>query len=100
MVYYILRNQHRIGPLIIEELSQMKVSKDTLVWYEGLSEWTKAGELLELLDIIIDNKKSTKTPINELFSAFNFWDSSYHSADALQLLKAPYPNMGLTPGTY
>src|SRR5436853_6131403 len=40
------------GPFDIEELKNKKISKDTMVWYEGLDTWTKAGNIPELKEAI------------------------------------------------
>ncbi|HMW71682.1 MAG TPA: DUF4339 domain-containing protein, partial [Cellvibrionaceae bacterium] len=38
-----------------------KISKETPIWYEGLPEWTKAGEIPELSELF---RNSTPPPIN------------------------------------
>ena len=48
MQYYYLKNRLRYGPVKFEELKSKDIKKDTLVWYEGLKDWTKAGEIKEL----------------------------------------------------
>ena len=58
MLYYILKNTQRTGPCRLDELRQMEISWDTLVWYEGLDGWTKANEILELLDIVNGSRGS------------------------------------------
>lgn len=49
--YYISDGQNTIGPLSKLNLFNQNISKDTLVWYEGLSEWKKAGDIEELADL-------------------------------------------------
>lgn len=49
--YYYSDGQQQLGPLSKEELQSKGITKETLVWYEGLSEWTKAGELEDLADL-------------------------------------------------
>lgn len=41
------------GPFDIEDLKTKKLTKNTPVWYEGLKEWTIAGEVDELKGILI-----------------------------------------------
>lgn len=58
--YYIFINEERKGPLSFEELKQENISKETLVWYEGLTEWKKANEVEELKELF----KVIPPPIN------------------------------------
>lgn len=51
MEYYYLKNRLRYGPVKFEELKSKDIKKDTLVWYEGLKDWTKAGEIKELKEL-------------------------------------------------
>jgi len=46
--YFFHNGTEQIGPLRLDELKLKKITKDSPVWYEGLSEWTTAGELEEL----------------------------------------------------
>lgn len=46
--YYFSDGQERFGPFSFEELRNQSISKDTLIWHEGLDEWIKAGDLPEL----------------------------------------------------
>ena len=47
-----------IGPLALHEL-RGRVTRETLVWKEGMVEWMKAGELQELVPVLA----STKPPL-------------------------------------
>lgn len=49
--FYISDGQNTIGPLSKLKLFSKNITKDTLVWYEGLSEWKKAGDMEELADL-------------------------------------------------
>ena len=51
MKYYFLKNRFRYGPVKFEDLKSKDIKKDTLVWYEGLKDWTKAGEIKELKEL-------------------------------------------------
>lgn len=51
MQYYFLKNRFRYGPVKFEELKSKDIKKDTLVWYEGLKDWTKAEEIKELKEL-------------------------------------------------
>ena len=48
--YYYEKEGQKIGPLLKEELNG-KISKDTLVWKDGLENWIKASQLTELNDL-------------------------------------------------
>lgn len=59
MEYYYLKNRFRYGPVKFEDLKSKDIKKDTLVWYEGLKDWTKAEEIKELKELF----KVTPPPI-------------------------------------
>ena len=40
------------GPFVVEELKQQAIGPETLVWYEGLAQWTIAGTLDELATVL------------------------------------------------
>ena len=46
--YYYEYNGHQIGSVTFEELQAKKIEPTTLVWYEGLTEWTEAKNIPEL----------------------------------------------------
>ena len=46
--YYIEKNGQQSKPLTVEELQSKNISKQTLVWYEGLENWTSAENIPEL----------------------------------------------------
>lgn len=50
--YYIDKNQVQQGPADENELRAARINASTPVWYEGLSEWTTAGEIKELEPIL------------------------------------------------
>lgn len=50
--YFIHNGQQQIGPFSFEELRHKGINTKTMVWYEGLSEWSEAGKLEELNEII------------------------------------------------
>ena len=62
--------QQQFGPVAKEEL-QGKITKETLVWCEGMENWTNAGDVEELADMfpniptpppIPEQKKTTPPP--------------------------------------
>lgn len=49
--YYYSDGQSQFGPVSKEELLTKGITKETLVWYEGLADWIKAGDSKELEDL-------------------------------------------------
>ena len=50
--YFYSDGKEKYGPLSLDELKQEGISKQTLVWFEGLDDWTPAGELDEMKPIL------------------------------------------------
>lgn len=63
MMYYISDGQDTIGPLSKLKLYSQNITKDTLVWYEGLSEWKRAGDVEELADLFSSKQVTPPLPI-------------------------------------
>lgn len=51
--YFYLKNGQQIGPVSFEELKKLSICKDTLVWHEGLSDWTQAQNVDELKTLFV-----------------------------------------------
>lgn len=51
--YYYVIDEVQRGPVSFNELKKIKISKQTMVWYEGLTNWAEAGDLEELVDLWI-----------------------------------------------
>lgn len=51
--YYLHNGQESIGPFTKEELNEQKITKDTPVWSDGMTDWKKAGEIDELKIILL-----------------------------------------------
>lgn len=66
--YFIIINGQQSGPFSLEELFDRHITSETLVWAEGMQNWTPAWEIEELKDILrgIDPRSSayngTTTP--------------------------------------
>lgn len=56
--YFIHNGEIENGPFDIEQLKTMQIKSETPIWYEGLQNWTVAGNVEELKSILI----STSTP--------------------------------------
>lgn len=50
--YYVNEMGTQAGPVDITALSSLNIKGDTLVWYEGLSEWVPARTVAELAQIL------------------------------------------------
>lgn len=51
--YFYVKESQRFGPVSFEDLKKVNLTKETLVWFEGLEEWKKAKEIPELADLLI-----------------------------------------------
>lgn len=69
--YFYSDGNTSIGPFTLEDLKKQNINQDTLIWYQGLEEWTPAGELSELADlfelnpppiIVTENNKAKEEP--------------------------------------
>jgi len=50
-IYFIVRNSQKQGPYTKEQLIEIGITAQTLVWYTGLENWTEARYLDDLKDI-------------------------------------------------
>lgn len=46
--YFYADGQNHLGPFKIEELKNKNITRETLVWCEGMSDWKKASDIVEL----------------------------------------------------
>jgi hypothetical protein len=46
--YYLCISDQWFGPMSIDKLREYPVSKDMLIWWPGLNEWKRVGELSDL----------------------------------------------------
>lgn len=51
--YFIHNGETENGPFDIEQLKTMQIKSETPIWYEGMQNWTVAGNVEELKSIII-----------------------------------------------
>ena len=51
--YYYADNDQQFGPFTVDELKTKRLKKSTLVWTEGMQDWTFANEIEELKNILI-----------------------------------------------
>jgi uncharacterized RDD family membrane protein YckC len=58
-IFYLAVNGQQIGPFTIDELKAKNIHRDTLVWTEGLDNWTKA----EYIPLLKDALRATPPPL-------------------------------------
>ena len=63
--YYYAENGQQFGPFTAEELTVKKIKKETLVWYDGLSDWVSACEVDELKSILVPTPPPLPKPLKE-----------------------------------
>lgn len=51
--YYLNDGTAQQGPFTLEELQSKNITPQTPVWYDGLADWTTAGQVEELKDILV-----------------------------------------------
>ncbi|MBK7799827.1 MAG: DUF4339 domain-containing protein [Saprospiraceae bacterium] len=51
--YFYIKNEKELGPFDLEELKSEKIKRDTLVWFQGIKDWTKASNVPELDELFI-----------------------------------------------
>ena len=49
--YYCYHNGNQLGPISMDELRNLNIRRDTMVWRDGLQDWVAAGSLPELSGI-------------------------------------------------
>ncbi len=61
MQYFIVINDVQQGPFSIDELRQRNITSDTLVWAEGMPQWTPAWQVEELRPLFYDDAQAAQT---------------------------------------
>lgn len=51
--FYLQEGDKHIGPFTLTDLKDKKISQDTLIWYEGLTDWTTANSIDELKPLFV-----------------------------------------------
>ncbi len=49
--FYIHKDDQQQGPFTIDELKDLKITRETMVWFEGADEWKQAIEIEDLQEI-------------------------------------------------
>jgi predicted transcriptional regulator len=51
--YFLHNGTENSGPFTLEELKEKKIVRETPVWYEGIEDWTVAGEIAALGSLFV-----------------------------------------------
>ncbi len=62
MDFFIIENGQQVGPFTIAQLAERKITSETLVWKEGMTNWAPAWTVSELRYILEENQGQ---PLNE-----------------------------------
>lgn len=64
--YYYAEGESQFGPYTLDELKRFRITKDTLVWTEGMDDWIAAAHVQELETLFIQSPP--KIPQQQNFS--------------------------------
>lgn len=73
--YYYTDGTDRFGPFTLDELRAKNISRTTQVWYQGLDDWTPAGNLPELNQLF---GQAPPLPVEQFSSNPAVLDSMYN----------------------
>lgn len=59
--FYYAKGDDNVGPIFLDELKTLELSDDTLIWYDGIANWTELKNIPELYPIL--NIKKTPPPL-------------------------------------
>lgn len=62
MQYWAVIDNERKGPMTLEELVNLNIFPETLVWREGLTEWIPAKDLCELSQLFVNHVEPPVVP--------------------------------------
>lgn len=62
MKYFIIENEQQTGPFTLEELQEKGIKSHTMVWKEGMDDWTPAWHVEELKEIIFGESQPVTPP--------------------------------------
>ncbi len=63
MEYFIVENGKQAGPFSIAQLAEKHIKPETLVWKEGMADWTPAWKIAELKFILAEGSQQTGTAV-------------------------------------
>lgn len=96
--YFYSDGKQKHGPLSFEELLNEDISKQTLIWFDGLDDWTLAGELDEMKAILEVQPppilKAEKNKSKTILKKYQDWFNSVPSET--EKIVAKYLNIIIT----
>lgn len=66
MNYFIIINDVQQGPFTVEELSQLGLRQDSLVWCEGMAQWTPAWQVEELKPLLFGTRQQERLSVEPM----------------------------------
>jgi hypothetical protein len=69
--YFLHIDGRQVGPYSKEELQQIRITRDTMLWFEGQEQWEEAGSVSELADLFkhqpppFQPKQATPPPMSD-----------------------------------
>ena len=63
--FYFAKGGNKFGPKTLEELKTQELCCDTLIWHDGMENWTEIKDIPELYNILKINKLPPPLPKNE-----------------------------------
>jgi len=63
--YYYHNGKDQQGTFTFDELKEKKLTKETMIWFEGIQSWQKVSEIDELKTLFIEIPPPLKPPILE-----------------------------------
>jgi hypothetical protein len=67
--YFTNNGKDQEGPFSLDDLKQKGITSKTKIWFDGIGDWTEAGQIEELKDIILKTPPPFEkgNPINQTF---------------------------------
>ncbi len=62
--YFMYDGKMKDGPFSLEELKAKPLKKETLIWYDGLKDWGKAGDIDDLNEFFTQKATPPPLPVN------------------------------------
>ena len=97
--FYIDSNNEQKGPISPLNFSIYNITPDTLVWCEGMADWTRAGSVDELHDVFVTQQtQATPPPYANNGGGYN--QQQAQSFQQPQQTMQPCPDSNLVWATY
>lgn len=74
ILYYLYVNNKEEGPFNFDDLKNLSIHAETLVWFSGIDNWQQAGQIAHLQTLFNDQKLSAiANPFAPKEPPFNNW---------------------------